>query len=249
MKGPGLFLAQFAGDAAPFNSWDAITKWAAETGYVGVQIPTWDGRLFDLAKAASSQDYCDELKGKAKENGVEVTELSTHLQGQLVAVHPTYDAPFDGFAAPEVRGNPKARQEWAVEQVKMALKASNRLGLNAMATFSGALAWPFTYPWPQRPAGLIDTAFGELAKRWTPILDVAEENGVDVCVCGICTFHSRRSIPSQYGVNVACIAGLSPFDFDEVPVMEGRSHPKDRSDSGPITAGWLSFRANTGHKR
>ncbi len=68
-------------------------------------------------------------------------------------------------------------------------------------------------------------------------------------VCGIYTFHSRRSVPSQYGVNVACIAGLSPFDFDEVPVSEGRSHPKDRSDGRPMTAGWLSYRANTSHER
>jgi sugar phosphate isomerase/epimerase len=181
IKGPGLFLAQFAGDESPFDSWDAITKWAGDTGYAGVQIPTWDGRLFDLAKAAESQDYCDEVQGIARENGVEVTELSTHLQGQLVAVNPVYDAPFDGFAAPEVRGNPKARQEWATDQVAKALKASRRMGIGAMATFSGALAWPFVYPWPQRPAGLIDTAFDELARRWRPLLDIAEENGVDVC--------------------------------------------------------------------
>ena len=181
IKGPGLFLAQFAGDAAPFNSWDSITKWAADVGYAGVQVPSWDGRLIDLAKAAESQDYCDEFKGVAAANGVEVTELSTHLQGQLVAVHPAYDTAFDGFAAPEVRGNPAARQAWAVEQVKNALTASNRMGLTAHATFSGALAWPYVYPWPQRPAGLVETAFDELAKRWKPILDHAEACGVNVC--------------------------------------------------------------------
>jgi len=181
IKGPALFLAQFAGDTAPFNSWASITKWAGEIGYKGVQIPSWDGRLFDLEKAASSKDYCDEVKGVARENGVEVTELSTHLQGQLVAVHPAYDMGFDGFAAPSVRGNPKARQEWAVDQVKKALTASRNLGLTAHATFSGALAWPYMYPWPQRPAGLVETAFDELAKRWTPILDHADANGVDVC--------------------------------------------------------------------
>ena len=181
IKGPGLFLAQFAGDAAPFNSWDSITKWAADVGYAGVQVPSWDGRLIDLAKAAESQDYCDEFKGVAAANGVAVTELSTHLQGQLVAVHPAYDTAFDGFAAPEVRGNPAARQAWAVEQVKNALTASKRMGLTAHATFSGALAWPYVYPWPQRPAGLVETAFDELAKRWKPILDHAEACGVNVC--------------------------------------------------------------------
>ena len=88
MKGPALFLAQFAGDAAPFNSLEAITKWAAGLGYKGVQIPTFDARLFDLDKAAGSQTYCDEVKGICADAGVEITELSTHLQGQLVAVNP-----------------------------------------------------------------------------------------------------------------------------------------------------------------
>ena len=163
IKGPALFLAQFAGDEAPFNSWDSITKWAADVGYAGVQVPSWDGRLIDLDQAAASKDYCDEFVGVARANGVEVTDMSTHLQGQLVAVHPAYDEAFDGFAAPEVRGNPKARQEWAVDQVKKCISASQHMGIGQMASFSGALAWPYLYPWPQRPAGLVETAFDELA--------------------------------------------------------------------------------------
>ncbi len=179
MKAPGIFLAQFASDEAPFNSLTAMAKWAAELGYKAIQIPSWDGRLFDLKKAADSQDYCDEIKGICGEAGVEISELSTHLQGQLVAVHPAYDELFDGFAAPEVRGNPAARTEWAKEQVKMAARASRRLGLSAHATFSGALMWHTVYPWPQRPKGLVDEGFAELARRWKPILDVFDENGVD----------------------------------------------------------------------
>ena len=181
IKGPALFLAQFASDEAPFNSWDTITKWAADCGYVGVQVPSWDDRLIDLEKAAASTDYCDEFKGIAADNGITVTELSTHLQGQLVAVHPAYDIAFDGFADASVRGNPVARQAWAVDQVTKALTASRNMGIGAMASFSGALAWPYLYPWPQRPAGLVETAFDELAKRWRPILDHAEECGVDIC--------------------------------------------------------------------
>ncbi len=181
IKGPAIFLAQFAGDAAPFNSLGSICKWAASLGYEGVQIPSWDGRLFDLKKASESKGYCDEVKGVAASNGLAITELSTHLQGQLVAVHPAYDAAFDGFAAPEVRGNPKARAEWAVDQLMRAAKASQNLGLKAHVTFSGALAWPYVYPWPQRPAGLIETAFDELARRWTPILNAFDAAGIDLC--------------------------------------------------------------------
>ncbi|HVI87023.1 MAG TPA: sugar phosphate isomerase/epimerase [Dongiaceae bacterium] len=181
IKGPAIFLAQFAGDKAPFNSLDSITKWAAGLGFKGVQMPSWDGRLFDLKKAAESKTYCDEIKGICRENGVEITELSTHLQGQLVAVHPAYDEAFDGFAAPEVRGNPARRQAWAVDQVLLAAKASANLGLTEHVTFPGALAWPYFYPWPQRPAGLVETAFDELAKRWKPLLDAFDKAGVNLC--------------------------------------------------------------------
>ncbi|SJZ88130.1 sugar phosphate isomerase/epimerase family protein [Consotaella salsifontis] len=180
MKGPGLFLAQFVGDEAPFNSLPEIARWAAGLGYKGIQIPTWAGQLFDLEKAAASRDYCDEVAGVCREAGVEITDLSTHLQGQLVAVHPAFDEAFDGFAVPEVRGNPKARQEWATRQVMLAAKASANLGLKTHVTFPGALAWPYLYPWPQRPAGLIETAFEELARRWVPILDAFDEVGCDV---------------------------------------------------------------------
>ncbi len=181
MKGPAIFLAQFASDDAPFNSLPAIAEWAASLGYKGIQIPSWDARIFDLKLAAESRDYCSEVQGICRDSGVAITELSTHLQGQLVAVHPAYDSAFDGFAAPHVRGNPKARTEWAVEQMRLAAKASRNLGLDAHVSFPGALAWPYVYPWPQRPAGLVETAFDELARRWHPILDAFDAQGVDVC--------------------------------------------------------------------
>lgn len=181
IKGPGIFLAQFAGDDAPFNSLGSIAKWAKSLGYVGIQIPTWDSRLIDLQRAAESKTYADEINGIVKDAGLQITELSTHLQGQLVAVNPAYDTLFDGFAPENMRNNPKARTEWAIQQLKYAAKASQNLGLNAHATFSGALLWHTVYPWPQRPAGLVETGFTELAKRWLPILNVFDENGVDLC--------------------------------------------------------------------
>lgn len=181
IKGPGIFLAQFMGDAAPFNSLESICKWVASLGFTGVQIPTWDARCIDLQKAAESKTYADEIKGIVESAGVQITELSTHLQGQLVAAHPAYDVMFDGFAPEQLRGNVKARTEWAVQQLKYAAKASANLGLNAHATFSGSLLWHTVYPWPQRPAGLVETGFTELANRWKPILDVFDANGVDLC--------------------------------------------------------------------
>jgi len=181
LKGPGIFLAQFAGDTVPFNTLPSIADWAATLGFTAVQIPSWDLRLFDLQKAADSKTYCDEINGVLQQRGLEITELSTHLQGQLVATHPAYDSMFEGFAPPEVRNNPRARQEWAVNQLALAATASRNLGLTRHVTFSGALMWHLLYPWPPRPAGLVAEGFRELGRRWRPILDAFDRMGVDVC--------------------------------------------------------------------
>jgi sugar phosphate isomerase/epimerase len=181
MKGPGIFLAQFASDKAPFNSLEGMAKWAASLGYVGVQVPTSDPALFDLKLAAGSQDYCDEIKGKLAQHGIQISELSTHLQGQLLAVHPAYVEQFKAFADPTVRENPSVWPMWAADQLVCAAQASRRLGLKAHATFSGALLWPMMYPWPQRPAGLVEMGFKELARRWRPVLDVFAEAGIALC--------------------------------------------------------------------
>ena len=181
IKGPAIFLAQFADDKAPFNNLKNISHYMADLGYKAVQIPSWDSRMIDLQKAAESKTYADEIKGIVADAGMEISELSTHLQGQLVAVHPAYNELFDGFAPANLKGDLKGKSEWATQQLKYAAKASANLGLNAHATFSGALMWHTVYPWPQRPSGLVETGFTELAKRWMPILDAFDEVGVDVC--------------------------------------------------------------------
>lgn len=181
IKGPGIFLAQFMGDKPPFNNLHDICKWAASLGYKAVQIPTWEKRLIDLQKAAESKTYADEIKGIIQTHGLEISELSTHLQGQLIAVHPAYDTLFDAFAPAELHGNNRGRTEWAVQQLKYGAKASQHLGLKAHATFSGSLLWHTFHPWPQRPEGLVEEGFKELARRWLPVLNVFDECGVDVC--------------------------------------------------------------------
>lgn len=181
IKGPAIFIAQFIGNDAPFNDLKSIAQWAAGLGYKGLQLPTGDARFINLQQAAESKTYADELNGIVNEAGLQITELSTHTQGQLVAVNPVYDQLFNGFAPAEYHQDIKARQQWAVQQVKYAARASQNLGLSASVTFSGALAWPYLYPWPQRPAGLVNEAFDELARRWTPILDYYDECGIDLC--------------------------------------------------------------------
>ena len=181
LKGPAIFLAQFMADEEPFDNIESMAQWAANLGFKGIQVPIGNPNFIDVAQAAESKTYCDDLKGRVAEQGVEITELSTHLEGQLVAVHPAYDELFDGFAPEAMRGNPAGRTEWAINQVKLSAKASQNLGLTAHVTFSGAFLWPMVYPWPQRPSGLVDAGFEEIANRWRPILDVFEECGVDCC--------------------------------------------------------------------
>ena len=180
IKGPGIFLAQFAGDAAPFNTLEGMAKWAAGLGFTGIQIPSWDRRLFDLQRAAESQAYCDEILGIASARGR--NHRAFHAFARAVGGQPSRHSTcfLRGFAPPEFAGDLKGRQAWAVQQLTWAAKASRNLGLNAHATFSGALAWPFFYPWPQRPAGLIDEAFA----NWRALAAdsrLFDEAGVDVC--------------------------------------------------------------------
>lgn len=181
LKGPSIFLAQFVQDRHPYNSLTGLAQWAADKGFVAVQMPTNLPQIFDLALAAESQMYCDDVMDKLAIHGIAISELSTHLQGQCMAIHPAYASLLTAFMPAHVHGSPQQQVVWASEQLCMAARASSRLHLQACATFSGSLAWPYLYPWPQRPAGLIDTAFRELAHRWQPVLDVYDKYGIDLC--------------------------------------------------------------------
>ena len=176
IKGPAIFLAQFVRDEAPYNSLDGMAKWAADLGYKGIQIPSGETCLFDLDKAAESKSYCQDVQGKLKNVGIEVTELAAHLQGQIMAVHPAFELGFQAFHPAGL--NDKEKLEWATGELKKVITASANMGLTSIPTFSGGLAWHMIYPWPQRPEGLVEEVFTELAKRWLPVLDFAQDNGV-----------------------------------------------------------------------
>ena len=178
IKGPGIFLAQFLRDAEPCNNLENIGKWVAGLGYKGVQIPTWDSRVFDLDQAAQSKAYCDDLKASLAAIGLEVSELAAHLQGQVLAIHPAYETAFAPFYPAGL--NDAARVEWATAELIKSVKASANMGLKAVPVLSGGLAWHMMYPWPQRPAGLIEMAFKELHRRWKPVLDAARDEGITI---------------------------------------------------------------------
>ncbi|MBP7481449.1 MAG: sugar phosphate isomerase/epimerase [Lacunisphaera sp.] len=178
IQGPAIFLAQFLREHAPFSSLDTLCRWAASLGYKGVQVPAWEARLIDLQQAAESQAYCDDWRAKLIGYGVQVTELNTALAGQVMGIHPAYETAFQAFYPKGL--DDRGRVVWATEQIMLTLRAAARLGTTCVPVLSGGLAWHLVYPWPQRPAGLIDEAFKELARRWKPVLDLASALGLTI---------------------------------------------------------------------
>lgn len=178
IKGPGIFLAQFLRNEAPYNTLESITEWTGVLGYKGVQIPTWDRRIFDLDKAAGSKNYCDEYKGIVAGKNIEIIELASYLHGQVLAMHPAYSQMFQPFYPDGYSLN--QAKEWAADQLLKTIRASVNFGTNNISVLSGGFAWHMVYPWPQRPDGIIEEAFSELAKRWKPILDEAEHHGITI---------------------------------------------------------------------
>ena len=176
MKGPAVFLAQFLRDEPPFDRLESIAGWASQLGYLGIQIPTWDSRVFDLQTAAASKAYCDDTRAQLEAAGIVPTELAAHLQGQVLAVHPAYEKLFQAFYPAGLRG--RQRAEWAADQLRMAVLATANMGTSNVPVLSGGLAWHLCYPWPQRPEGLIEEAFKELARLWKPVLDLARDKGI-----------------------------------------------------------------------
>jgi len=179
IKGPGIFLAQFIRPEAPYNSLDGLCRWVSSLGYRGVQIPAWESPdLINLDLASESESYCDDFLGKLKNHQLELTELNAALAGQVMAIHSAYEVSFQPFYPEGLNDN--QRVEWATRELMKTVTASAKLGLSSLPVLSGGLAWHFAYPWPQRPEGLVDEAFKELARRWKPVLDHASECGVKI---------------------------------------------------------------------
>jgi sugar phosphate isomerase/epimerase len=181
IKGPGLFIAQFIDTDPKLGTLEGIAAFAAECKFTALQIPTFVPKIFDLEQAAQSQAYCDDVVGILAQYGLGISELTSQRQGQLMAVHPAYDRTLAHFAPENIRHDPIKRQTWAECQLRLAAAASRRLKLDRHVTFSGSLLWPYFYPYPPAPTGLVDEGFRELVRRWRPVLDVFDEAGVDLC--------------------------------------------------------------------
>jgi sugar phosphate isomerase/epimerase len=179
IQGPAIFLAQFVRPEPPFDTFDGICGWAAHLGFRGVQVPAWESpRLIDLNQAAESPAYCDDFRARLAGHGLALTELNASLAGQVMAINPAYAAAFQPFYPPGL--DDQARVTWATAELQKTVRAAARLGTQVVPVLSGGLAWHLAYPWPQRPAGLVDEAFRELARRWRPVLDLADSLGLKI---------------------------------------------------------------------
>jgi sugar phosphate isomerase/epimerase len=181
IKGPSLFIAQFIDADPQLSTLEGLVAFAAGCKFKALQIPTFFPRIFDLEQAAQSQSYCDDILGVLAKHGLTISELTSQRHGQLMAVNPAYDLTLAHFAPESVRHNPTARLDWAERQLRLSATASRRLKLNRLVTFSGSLLWPHFYPYPPAPAGLIDEGFRELVRRWRPVLDACDSEGIDLC--------------------------------------------------------------------
>jgi sugar phosphate isomerase/epimerase len=180
IQGPGLFISQFVGAEPPFDTLGGLAEWARRLGFKALQIPVADSRLKDLA-GLSDKDTLSKIESVMSKTGMVVSEIAAARAGQLLAVHPAYDETMDALASPDVRGRPAERQARAVQDLRHAIARAAILGTRKVVAFSGGLAWPYLYPFPPRPSGLVERAFDELARRWRPLLDEAYRASVDIC--------------------------------------------------------------------
>jgi sugar phosphate isomerase/epimerase len=178
--GPGLFISQFIGAAPPFNTLGGLAGWAKELGFKALQVPVSDQRLRDLV-GLSDKDVISKIESVMSKAGLVVSEIAAQRAGALLAVHPAYDQTMDVLAGADVRGHHAQRQAQAAQDLRRAISRAAALGSGKVVVFSGGLAWPYLYPYPPRPAGLVERAFDELARRWRPLLDEAQRASVDIC--------------------------------------------------------------------
>lgn len=180
IRGPGLFISQFIGAEPPFDTLGSLAEWAKELGFKALQIPVSDPRLKDLA-GLPEKAVLSRIESVMAKAGLVVSEIAAQRSGQLLAVHPAYDETMDVLASPDVRARPAQRQAQAEQDLRRAIARAAILGTGKVVAFSGGFAWPYLYPYPPRPTGLVERAFNELAQRWRPLLDEADRAGVDIC--------------------------------------------------------------------
>ncbi|MGM0365486.1 MAG: sugar phosphate isomerase/epimerase family protein [Actinomycetota bacterium] len=158
-----IFTGQWAD--LPFEE---MCKVASEFGYEGLELATW-GNHIDPQKAAEDNNYVKQVKETLEKYNLNAWAISVHLSGQLVG--DVYDKRHNGFAPASVADNPKAMQEWAVQEVKHTILAAENLGIDIITGFTGSPIWNYWYSFPQTTEEMVKEGYDTIVKRWTPLFD------------------------------------------------------------------------------
>lgn len=144
-------------------------------GYDGLEIACW-GDHMDVSRAVSDPAYVEDRKRILARHGLQVHALAAHLSGQCVG--DPWDPRLDGFAPPAVKGKPEEIVAWATEEMKRTAKAARLMGAEVVTCFMGSPVWRYWYSFPQTTEAMVEEAFALIVKRWSPIFDVFDAEGV-----------------------------------------------------------------------
>ena len=150
---------------------------AKNFGYDGLELACW-GDHFDVQRALNEENYCAEKRALLEKHGLKLFAISTHLVSQSVCDR--IDERHQAILPPAVwvDGDPEGVRQRAAQEIIDTAKAAKKLGVSIVIGFTGSSIWHMLYSFPPTPATMIDAGFDDFAKRWTPILDVYQELGI-----------------------------------------------------------------------
>lgn len=156
-------------------SLEEVAEMMSKMGYDGLEIAGWGGHL-DFKKAAENPEYVKERKSILEKHNLKCLAIGAHLPGQCVAAK--YDKRLDNFAPAEFAGKPEKIREWGIEQLKYAAQAAKNMGASVVTGFTGSPIWKYFYSFPQTTEEMIEEAYQEVVRLWSPILDEFEKKDV-----------------------------------------------------------------------
>jgi len=165
-----LFSGQWAD--LPFA---VLCQKARSFGFDGIELAC-QGDQMDARRAATDSRYVEEKKAVLREHKLQVFALGGHLAGQCVGDQ--WDPRLDAFAPPEAKGNPEKIRAWATQEMKYIARAAKAMGVSVVTGFLGSPAWRYWYAWPPTSEQMVEDAFQEIVRLWTPIFDEFDACGV-----------------------------------------------------------------------
>jgi sugar phosphate isomerase/epimerase len=168
-----LFTGQWAD-----LSLEEVAKLASNWGYDGLEIAC-SGEHLDVYRAAQDEDYVKERLAILEKYNLKVYAISNHLKGQAVCDNPI-DFRHKDIVGPKVwgDGDPEGVRQRASEEMKLTAIAARKLGVETVVGFTGSSIWQYFAMFPPVSKEVIEAGYEDFAKRWNPIMDVFDSEGV-----------------------------------------------------------------------